>query len=257
MIGLFLFACGVSSPDGPTDIESYTAASVATDLSTGLARCSEIQSVELQGECVAFQVREHARNEPTASEQACAAIPEGIWRDECFFLLADGAIDATAPEKTAPYCRRAGRYLQPCFMHLLKAHAGQLRSRLPEGKAHEAYEEAVALGGSQAPKDFAHRAWSVFFRSSGGEDRLYDTAACAELKEKSSACISGVREALARRLNRASASPNLCGHSSTDLQAWKEVLASSMNIQIAEDPTLLAVLEPYHRRHCRPDERSR
>ena len=252
MIGILLLACGLSTSSENTDIASYTASSLAPDLSSGLAHCDAIDATALRSECVAFQVRKHAREDTSASETACEQLPQGLWRDECFFLLADGAIDATTPSKTAPYCKRAGRYFQPCFMHLFKAHAGQLRSTLSQEKAQEAYALAVNLGGSEAPKDFAHRAWSVFFRSSGGEDRRYDTTGCADLDELSGACISGVREALARRLNRTAAPPNLCAIDPTRVSAWMEVLDSSMGITIAEDPTLLAVLEPFHRRHCPP-----
>ncbi|MEC7241867.1 MAG: hypothetical protein VXW32_11595 [Myxococcota bacterium] len=252
MIGLLLLACSFSVPERPTDIESYTLASVAEDLSSGLTHCSAIRKPALQAECIAFQVREHARNHTEASQAACAAIPAGIWRDECFFLLADGAIEASQPEKTATFCKEAGRYFQPCFMHLFKAHAGFLRSELPHGAAHQAYERAVALGGPEAPKDFAHRAWSVFFRSSGGEDRLYDTTACTDLGDRSRACVSGVREALIRRLNRTTASPDLCTLDPINIDSWVEHLREKSGIAIAKDTGLLAVLEPYYRRHCPP-----
>ena len=252
MIALLLVACGVSSPEASSDITSYTSASTAQDLASGLALCQEISETPLRSECVAFQVREHAREHTGASEKACRELPDGLWRDECFFLLADGAINAKEPQKTAPYCRDAGRYFQPCFMHLFKAHAGQLRSQLPQGEAHELFEKAVALGGTDAPKDFAHRAWSVFFRSSGGEDRLYDTSPCADLEGLERACVSGVREALARRLNRSAAPPELCTIEVSELGQWSELLQGNMGIRVAQDPALLAVLTPYQRRHCPP-----
>ncbi len=250
MIGLLLWACQTSSTPTDLDQPAFTAAAVAATLPAGLESCDQIQAPALRSECVAFLVRDHGRAQPELAYTSCEELPSGVWRDECFFLLADTLIDARNPAQTAPICQQAGRYFQPCFMHLLKAHAGVLRAELPHGEAHSAYAAAISLAGTQAPKDFQHRAWSVFFRSAGGPDRVYDTRSCSDLSNRASDCISGVREALVRRLNRASIPPGLCQAKEGTVTALAPFLRSELGIAIAEDPALNAVLRPFFDRHC-------
>ena len=236
--------------DSNSDHQAYTSAANADTFEQGLFACSQISETSLSSECVAFQVRSHGRNHPQRAEDSCTALPEGIWRDECFFLLADAVSDPSAPAEASAICKQAGRYFQPCFMHLLKAHAGHLRAALPHGEAHAAYASAIGLAGSQAPHDFNHRAWSVFFRSAGGPDRVYDTRGCTELQSHVSDCISGVREALARRLNRSETPSELCAQADHTASNMKEFFAQSMGISIAPDPALNAVIRPFFKRHC-------
>lgn len=262
MILLVLFACG-TQPAGVSqltvenpDLSAYLQASEETDLAQGLAHCHKIQAPDRLGECVAFQVQQGARNQPDLAEQACGDLPDGLWKDECHFLLAEAITVAEEPVPAAAACRKAGRYFQPCFMHLLNAHAGYLRSSIPVEKVFGAYEIALDLAGPEAPADFRHRAWSLFFRSEAVSGPTLDPASCEALAEYGPACRSGLREALSRALSKSMREASTaqrqtaCGIRPPDAAHLAPVLGKLFQINIQPHPVLDAPLAEWARKHC-------
>jgi hypothetical protein len=109
VIGLLLaLSCGSAEPH---PLSAYIAAT--RDPATGA--CAAIADLDLQGECAALRARDLARTDEAAAVSACAAIPAGMWHDECHFLLSD-ALDATG-DKAQALCATAGRFSSQCLSH--------------------------------------------------------------------------------------------------------------------------------------------
>lgn len=256
MILLALLACSSPTDGSHNDIAAYLDASHQSDFTKGLESCFRIQSIEQRGECVAFQVQGGARNHPQKAQKACRQLEPSLWKDECHFLLAEGMTVAEAPEAAAEACREAGRYFQPCFMHLLNAHAGHLRSTRSPNQVIEAYASALELAGPTAPADFRHRAWSLLFRSEAQDAPALDPSHCEQLPTHGPACRSGLREALSRALTKAmrEASPaaqkKACAVTPPDAKQLAPVLDQLFDIHIKEHAVLDAPLRQWHHQHC-------
>jgi hypothetical protein len=254
---LALFACSSAPQSNSHDIAAYVQAAEQKDLTEGLAACDRIEDPALKGECTAFQVQEHGRKRPNRSQSACEGLSDGLWRDECHFLLAEAVALPEKPEAAAAVCRASGRYFQPCFMHLLSAHAGHLRSTRPAEEVNGAYAQAVALAGEGAPADFAHRAWSLLFREEAERSGTLDPSACEALAEYGPACRSGVREALSRALQKAMREDDgtirqrICASEGPSAEALAPILSKEFNIRIQPHPVLNAPLEQWWKRHCK------
>jgi hypothetical protein len=256
VILLALFACVSGSTGASPDLEAYLQASEEIDWVQGLKHCHKIQEPDRLGECVAFQVQQGAREQPDAAKKACSELVPGLWKDECYFLLAEAITVAEAPTAAASACKSAGRYFQPCFMHLLKAHAGHLRSSRPATEVFSAYKAALDLAGPNAPADFRHRAWSLFFRSAAAQGPALDPESCEGFAEQGAACRSGLREALSRALSKAmrEASPeqrqSACAFNPPDAAHMAPALGELFEINIRPHPLFDAPLAQWARQHC-------
>jgi hypothetical protein len=256
VILLALLACSAPFEESHNDLDAYLDASHQSDFTKGLESCFRIQSTEQKGECVAFQVQNGARKHPQKATEACHKLEPGLWKDECQFLLAEGITVPEAPEAAAAACRDAGRYFQPCFMHLLNAHAGHLRSTHSPNKVIDAYASALALVGPKAPSDFRHRAWSLLFRSEAQDAPALDPGNCEQLPTHGPACRSGIREALSRSLTKAmrEASPEAqqgaCAVTPPKSEQLAPVLEQLFEIRIKAHPVLDAPLQQWHQQHC-------
>ena len=128
---------------GPSEVDRVRAALARP---ADPAACAPIEDVDLRGECVAMAAGALAATDPVGAEAACRAMAPGMWRDECFFLLADtvGAHDAEAQR----LCAEAGRYQRQCEGHALsRAVAGLLAElEVAGGRATLDAVEAVVIG---------------------------------------------------------------------------------------------------------------
>lgn len=100
--------------DEPEDRELYRQA--LGELSAeALLTCDRIVDEGLRGECRAGAAARMARKDITASREACAAIGDAVWREECFFLAADEAELIGRPALET--CAEAGRFADRCTQH--------------------------------------------------------------------------------------------------------------------------------------------
>jgi hypothetical protein len=253
---LLLIACGSSTDVINTDMTAYIAASNQADFSTAIADCGRIDAPERAGECIAFQVQAHGRKRPDLAREACDTIQPGLWKDECHFLLAEALTIPEQPEIAAAECRKSGRYFQPCFMHLLNAHAGHLRTSQAPEDVFIAYEKALELAGPDAPSDFRHRGWSLLFRSEALNAPVLDPTVCERLPVHGPDCRSGLREALSRALEKAMRNANptaqeaACTMENPTPEESAPLFKQFFNIEINPHPILRAPISQWYKRHC-------
>ena len=257
ILAWILWACQSPVPKDNT-AELYAEAVRAATLQQGVESCEEIEADTTRHECLAFLAQAHGRTDPSATERVCSELPPSIWRDECYFLLSEAISAPETPAPGAEICRKAGRYRQPCFMHLFSGHVGFLRATHSLDEAMTRYARAIELGQSDAPKDFEHQAWSLFFRKP--DHVVIDIQSCSELGESKTKCIRGAREALRRRLNQ-SAQKNgewraICqGEPTAEAQADR--LNTALHIQIVPHPLLDLPIASFRNARCRaPSPRS-
>lgn len=108
--GLVLVACA----EEPGDHELYREALVQHG-GEALLTCDRIADERLRGECRAGAASRMARKDLVASREACGAITDPVWRDECFFLAADEAELIGRPALET--CAEAGRFRDRCTQH--------------------------------------------------------------------------------------------------------------------------------------------
>jgi len=131
-------ACGESAPSAVEDMARYSELVGITDP----APCAEIGSAALREECVSMAAAERAKGGDLAgAQEVCAAMPEGFWRDECYFLVADAA-KARGPV-VAELCMGAGHLRNQCFAHAMDRELAESRGELIEGQ--EAAFEALMV----------------------------------------------------------------------------------------------------------------
>jgi hypothetical protein len=264
LILLILFACGSDIDATHTDISAYIEASNRSDFPKAIADCGRITSPDRAAECIAFQVQVHGRKHPDAAREACQELQPSLWKDECHFLLAEALTVPEHPEAAAAECRKTGRYFQPCFMHLLNAHAGHLRSTQAPEDVFIAFEKALELAGPNPPTDFRHRAWSLLFRSEALDTPVIDPGVCEHLPTHGPDCRSGLREALSRALEKAMRKSNstareaVCAMVRPTPELAAPLFRDILGIEIEPHPVLGAPIAQWHKRHCQHrDEKPR
>lgn len=146
---LLLLALGC----GPGDRQLYLQASQATPAEAP-ALCQRIGDAQTRGLCTVEAAEGLASTDPEAASRACSQLRAGLWRDECWFALADAL--QLVGDDAMELCGRAGRFSSDCADHAtgrevlaldlpvavgqeeaLQQRVGQeVRSRLGPGREH-------------------------------------------------------------------------------------------------------------------------
>ena len=143
--------CAGATPPAPTGAER-AAALVAGDA----AACGRLPTADEVGACVALNADRAARaGDAAGAWSTCQALPAGLWRDECHFLVTDAA--GVVGEEAKVWCQQAGRFRLPCVGHALSRDAQPLLASSPRGEEARVSEAlsaltAAYLGPSQAPE---------------------------------------------------------------------------------------------------------
>ncbi len=107
---ILLLACA----QPPSDAEHYLAAAAAEDA----ARCASITAPTLAGECAVMIAREQGQaGRLDAARSTCAALSAGLWRDECYFMVADVA--DVMGDQARQACALAGQFRTQCIGHAI------------------------------------------------------------------------------------------------------------------------------------------
>ena len=142
---LLAAACTEEPPSGPAvDMQAYSAAlgdraSVPRDR---IAACDAIGEPDLAGDCALVAAREAERMTPGSMEALCPLVPDGPWRHECWFELAE-ATRQRDPALAVTFCDRAGPFVQDCRQHLWQTLLWRI-ARSP-GPLTDKIEEATVL----------------------------------------------------------------------------------------------------------------
>lgn len=206
--------------DPIADLERYEAvlASREGDWEAQLRRCAAIRDQALAGDCALVVITRTAAAENSAPEARCDRVPEGVWRDECYFLAAE-AWRRQQPARAAKLCGQSGAFAPDCAQHLWQssiyaaihdAGPGAFAERLPT--AQRIYDHWARFLGER--DEFTDRFWERYYQN--GFDRSgVDLAACEALPEAQAArCVAAgeklVLQELAPRLDRADAWDAFC-----------------------------------------------
>ncbi len=241
LLALGAAACGSSETAG--DVAVFTEIS-ATDggLEADLARCAQLTDPSLAGDCALVV----AARSSEAAEALCPRVPEGLWRDECWFVKAEARAKGGQTQSAAQLCLKAGAFADDCGQHLWQGEVHELiASRGPEAfprqleKAEQLHDRWARLLADQT--DFSVRFWDKFygngFEGQGGVDLGY----CAVLEEPHRArCrragVAYFRRDLGPKLDQAGMAAAFCGSEPLDLEALGKAFPNR------PDPALEAVL---------------
>ncbi len=168
---------------------------VAADPTTGASACRHL-GADLRQDCLSAAAEALAADAEAAAG-LCAELPDGLWRDECFFQVAE---ISDQPQR----CASAGRFSLDCRMHLWTRGLFRLLPDRTEALAsqEQAIEEAALSAGFQ-PDD--PRPWVAAFRVQGARMRPLDRSQCAALSTaaRQGACAATLLDLYGDLLNHA------------------------------------------------------
>ncbi len=183
-----LVACGTS---GNHDRTAFLG-SLKGSPEEAVSQCTSIADADLQGECMAgAAVRLAEAGHRSEAMAACAALPPGLWADECTFLVID-ALKLSPGADAWDMCSHAGRYQEFCIGHVV-TYAIENGSDLPVGIG----EETELLRTIQ--------------------QRVADWAPPAGSEHLRMAIFTGIARILARRWTDKPFDKDECGTASDDL----------------------------------------
>ena len=183
---------GCASSSTATDRARYSAVlSNPSPPEDALQRCAEIGDVVLAGDCALVVVAQVAEPGPL-----CGSVPEGMWREECWFIAAEASNRSGDALSAAGLCQKSGRFALDCAQHLWQTPVhGLIHGPGAEGFA-VVLPSAEVLYAAWAPllveqTDFEERFWSKFFGNGfEGQSGPIDLGWCSSLStERQGACL--------------------------------------------------------------------
>jgi hypothetical protein len=149
--------------------------------------CLGLEHPDLAGDC-ALAVLQHTRPDRRAGlVELCGGLPEGLWRQECHFILAE-SIRREDPEEAVALCELSGSFRDDCRQHLWQHDLHGLVTRLgPHGFA-MGLEEAQAQHDRWATRlgaspEHSFRFWRHYYEAGFGSMRPLDLGACEALPD--------------------------------------------------------------------------
>jgi hypothetical protein len=249
LVGLAAAGCG---PE--TDAERYLAVlqGPGRDAEADLARCAEIGDAATRGDC-ALVVAERAEGAPG---RLCPSVPEGTWRDECWFSAAEAAMEGGDWKAAIGLCDQAGRFQNDCTWHLwqdeLRAVLGPPRKRdlvasLPAARRlHDTWAARLQDGG-----DFELRYWRRYYEMVLEVGPHLDPTRCAAVGGVDAArCHHATAHLFMRRLLDRVRGPGgdaaFCGLAQPDTAS----AAAALGLSATPSPLLDAVVEEQFAHRC-------
>jgi hypothetical protein len=105
-----LLACGAEPPVDPAGDGLRAGGS--------LAACAEVAFAELAIPCrVGVAAEAGKAGDVALAEEACALVPEGLWREECHFRAGEELGKAGHTDRALRFCARAGDFARNCVTH--------------------------------------------------------------------------------------------------------------------------------------------
>jgi hypothetical protein len=218
---LLLSACEVPHP-GEAMVQS--AQQAHTDPLAAARSCRALPP-KTAGECEALLAGQVALDDLETAADLCGEIEDALWRDECWFLVAEATAASQGPESAVTACGQAGRFDRNCLAHLwldaaTRAHAAHADQPVA---AWDAYAPTAAWTLPQADPDaLMKRHVSTFFDArfnptgAGTDPPPIDASWCTDFDgTRARSCRQAATESLQRQLNRAAGTgidrERLCG----------------------------------------------
>jgi hypothetical protein len=208
-----------------------------------------------EAECIALTAATAAKHDATLASSLCESVREPVWRDECFFLVAENTLPHDGAEAAAGRCASAGRFADNCLMHVWRHHATTLQRAEPPAVAAATYSESLGWTDGVLTVDppLENRFWGVFWAVmlEGGP---LDTARCDPFDdEHARRCRQSVPATLQRALNRSEQHGTSGGLDTlcADSPALAARVASATGVEFVSNPLLDAVATQFVERRCR------
>ena len=136
--------------------------------------CGVLQSLKIRSECLSIGAEALAESSVSKAQDICESIDSGIWRDECFFAVAERGDDASL-------CTSAGRFEEDCRMHTWTQRLSRELSRATEPG--EAEPAIAALATQHGFKDNDERPWIAVYRQLLGAMKPMDRSSCDRIDD--------------------------------------------------------------------------
>jgi hypothetical protein len=230
---MLLVLPGCQADPAEQDREHYQAVlSDPRPAAEALAQCHLIIDPTLAGDCALVVVA--ADESPWG---LCEEVPEGMWREECWFISAEALNRRGDALGAAQLCGRSGRFTQDCAQHLWQTPVHGLIHG-PGARAFAAQlPRAEALYAAWAPllagqTDFAERFWAKFFGNGfEGQGLPIDLGWCEPVPEAHrAACVAAGVAHYAREIGpgveQAGGLEEMCALESPDVAALSGWLAA-------------------------------
>lgn len=191
---LGLASLGACAHSERGDAERYRQVLAADPLLTaaGVAQCGDIADIDLRGDCVVYVAGQRAADDDLSAEDVCQAAPEGLWRDECWFVSAEVMRRSRRRTEAAAHCLRSGRFKDDCGQHLwqseVRAIAAPTRGDALPPTFEEALPRALSVYSRWAPlleddTDMAVRFWRRFYQNGFERRGWIDLGHCQGLDD--------------------------------------------------------------------------
>lgn len=194
-------ACGggASPDDARTERDAYLDAVrlTATDPAQAAERCR--QAGELTGECLAAIVED-----APDGENQCAGIEDPMWRDECWFMVAEHALHEGDLEAGYQRCQRAGSFQEQCLSHCWYQQAERVQAAEEGEAALHAYLRTWEDHHPGVDAGAKHLFWEKYFEVAlnGTSTAPLDIAWCEVIDLETAVCEQAMRSSLERALRR-------------------------------------------------------
>ena len=179
----FALGCGEHRADPTLYVQALTA---DLPFEQAMGCCRSIREEQVSQDCQLAVMERHGRLE----EADCGAMPGGLWRDECHFLLAERQWDAGRRQQAIATCGTT-RFGRACVYHLV----WKLGEDVEEAPGAEAEEALRLFAGNTLAPDAPRVFWRDRFRRRLGEGLPLDPTECVGLRD-----ISFCRSALDHQL---------------------------------------------------------
>lgn len=242
------------APQPARDVDRYTDALALADSDpeAAMSVCRQILDEQLGPEC-AQVVALRAPKSFGGAGRWCPEVPEGIWRDECWFMSAEASRKAGQTRYAAELCLKSGRFVDDCAQHLWQGEVHELIAGLgPQGFA-DRLPEAEALYQEWAPllhanTDLSTRFWDKFFGNGFEAQGGVDLAWCEGLAARGEACVAAglayLERDLGPKLSQARSTEAFCALEDPD------AIAISAWFPNRPDPRLDRVIRDRHAELC-------
>lgn len=177
-LALLLTACDRGVATQEPEARRYVRAVEGEGLTVDdrLTLCRGLGSPELAAECVAIVVKDH---DGSPSER-CALIPEGRWRDECWFHIAERLGPEATPADAVALCQRAGRFFQPCSSHVISQQVLRLAETTPaDTRRARVHDLAQAWAQHSSSRTAATDVWRFYWQGEFSAAGAADPRRCA------------------------------------------------------------------------------
>ncbi len=164
-----------------------------------LPRCTAMDDASLAGDCALTVALGVAKAQGIAPQTHCSKVPEGMWKDECFFIAAERARSSGKVDLAVKLCEQAGRFTPDCAFHLWQRAMRTLAKRIVLSTMVDQQDQMRTVHKRWAKRvghisDFDDMFWRKLFRAVWDGVARVDPGICSNLEpDLAERCVLGAR----------------------------------------------------------------